>query len=220
MKYSEVLARLQNLTGLIPSQSQLCDITGVKQSAMSNRAKENSAFKQSDIQKLNDFYGINLYTNTLENNHKNIKNDVCITPQSDKVLIDYYPDVLVSCGNGIYFLGETKEQMTVPKKLIKGYSDSYKYVIVTAFSDSMQPEIKPNDLLIVRMIEMENIIDNHIYIFCHDEKLYCKYLSDNVGQVIIKSANHEYPTRYLEKEQLEDFRLVGEVCGCFRKFNE
>lgn len=216
MKYSEVLARLQNLIGLIPSQSQLCDITGVKQSAMSNRAKENSAFKQSDIQKLNDFYGINLYTNTLENNHKNIKNDVCVTPQSDKVLIDYYPDVLVSCGNGIYSLGETKEQMTVPKKLIKGYSDSYKYVIVTAFSDSMQPEIKEKDMLIVRVAEMENIIDNHIYIFCHEGRFYCKYLSYNLGQVIVRSLNPEYPTRYIEKENLENFELIGEVCGIFR----
>lgn len=212
MRYNVLLERLQNLIKYKPSQSEIGKIIGLAQTAISGRANRNSNFSDEEVELLNEHYNINLFAQTTQN-------ALSIT-QSDKVLIDYYPDVLVSCGNGIYFLGETKEQMTVPKKLIKGYSDSYKYVIVTAFSDSMQPEIKPNDLLIVRMIEMENIIDNHIYIFCHDEKLYCKYLSDNVGQVIIKSANHEYPTRYLEKEQLEDFRLVGEVCGCFRKFNE
>ena len=199
MKYNEVLACLQNLTKEKPTQQALADVLGVGQTAIAGRARRNTEFSDDEIKMLEKSFNV-----------------IFPLPDSDKIKIDYYPDVLVSCGNGIYFLGETKEQMTVPKKLIKGYSDSYKYVIVTAFSDSMQPEIKPNDLLIVRMIEMENIIDNHIYIFCHDEKLYCKYLSDNVGQVIIKSANHEYPTRYLEKEQLEDFRLVGEVCGIFR----
>lgn len=203
MRYSELISTLQKLINRKPSQKELGNIIGKAQTAISGRAERDSEFSDDEIKLIEQAYNVLIQTDS-----------------NDKIKIDYYPDVLVSCGNGIYFLGETKEQMTVPKKLIKGYSDSYKYVIVTAFSDSMQPEIKPNDLLIVRMIEMENIIDNHIYIFCHDEKLYCKYLSDNVGQVIIKSANHEYPTRYLEKEQLEDFRLVGEVCGCFRKFNE
>lgn len=82
----------------------------------------------------------------------------------------------------------------------------------------MQPEIKPNDLLIIRIIDSEPIIDNHIYVFCHDERLYCKYLSYNVGQIIVRSANKDYPIRYIEKESINDFRLCGEVCGHFRNY--
>jgi phage repressor protein C with HTH and peptisase S24 domain len=202
MKYNEVLACLQNLTKEKPTQQAIADVLGVGQTAIAGRARRNTEFTDDEIKMLEKSFNV-----------------IFPSPDGDKIQVDYYPDVLVSCGNGIYSLGESKEQMTVPKKLIKGYSDSYKYVIVTAFSDSMQPEIKEKDMLIVRIAEMENIIDNHIYIFCHEGRFYCKYLSYNLGQVIVRSLNPEYPTRYIEKENLENFELIGEVCGIFRNVN-
>lgn len=202
MRYSKLIDTLQKLINRKPSQAELGKIIGLAQTAISGRANRDSEFSEDEIKLIEQAYNV-----------------LIVTDSNDKIKIDYYPDVLVSCGNGIYSLGETKEQMTVPKKLIKGYSDSYKYVIVTAFSDSMQPEIKEKDMLIVRVAEMENIIDNHIYIFCHEGRFYCKYLSYNVGQVIVRSLNPEYPTRYIEKENLENFELIGEVCGIFRNVN-
>lgn len=202
MRYSKLIDTLQKLINRKPSQAELGKIIGLAQTAISGRANRDSEFSDDEIKLIEQAYNV-----------------LIVTDSNDKVKIDYYPDVLVSCGNGIYSLGETKEQMTVPKKLIKGYSDSYKYVIVTAFSDSMQPEIKEKDMLIVRVAEMENIIDNHIYIFCHEGRFYCKYLSYNLGQVIVRSLNPEYPTRYIEKENLENFELIGEVCGIFRNVN-
>lgn len=202
MRYSKLIDTLQKLINRKPSQAELGKIIGLAQTAISGRANRDSEFSEDEIKLIEQAYNV-----------------LIVTDSNDKIKIDYYPDVLVSCGNGIYSLGETKEQMTVPKKLIKGYSDSYKYVIVTAFSDSMQPEIKEKDMLIVRVAEMENIIDNHIYIFCHEGRFYCKYLSYNLGQVIVRSLNPEYPTRYIEKENLENFELIGEVCGIFRNVN-
>lgn len=202
MRYSKLIDTLQKLINRKPSQAELGKIIGLAQTAISGRANRDSEFSDDEIKLIEQAYNV-----------------LIVTDSNDKIKIDYYPDVLVSCGNGIFSLGETKEQMTVPKKLIKGYSDSYKYVIVTAFSDSMQPEIKEKDMLIVRVAEMENIIDNHIYIFCHEGRFYCKYLSYNLGQVIVRSLNPEYPTRYIEKENLENFELIGEVCGIFRNVN-
>ena len=204
MQYSVLLERLQNLINYIPSQAELCKVVGIKQSTMGNRQTRNSQFSDDEIKKINSYYGIDIYTgNTISD--------------TLSVLLDYFPDFLVSCGNGVFALDETKEKITVPKELIKGYSPSQKYFIVTAFSDSMQPEIKEKDMLIVRMTEMENIMDNHIYMFRHDGRFYCKYLSYNVGQLIIKSANPEYPTRHIEKEDLENFELIGEVVGLMRE---
>lgn len=220
MKYSEVLARLQNLTGLIPSQSQLCDITGVKQSAMSNRAKENSAFKQSDIQKLNDFYGINLYTNTLENNHKNIKNDVCITAQSDKVLIDYYPDVCGSCGNGVFQFSTRKEQITIPRNAFWGHlSKSKEYFVINAYGNSMEPFICDKDKLIIETWQGEQIVDNKAYLFAYKDELFIKRLAKNVDQLMIIPENKDYDIRKLEGEQLKDVNIIGQVVGLMRSMN-
>lgn len=65
MKYNTVLARIQNLTGLTPSQAELCKITGIKQNTMSNRANRDSDFTVGEIDLLNSYYGINIITNEL-----------------------------------------------------------------------------------------------------------------------------------------------------------
>lgn len=206
MRYSTVLDRLQNLTNRKISQAELCRILNVKQSAMGNRQNRDSNFSEEEIAELNNYYSVDIYT------------EITKSDSIEHVTLDYYPDIEVSCGNGIIPFGETKEKMSIPVGLIKGYSKNKKYVIVSATSDSMQPEIKPNDMLIIRLTDSETIIDNHIYVFCYNERLYCKYLSYNVNQIIVRSANKDYPTRFIENENINDFRLCGEVCGHFRSY--
>ncbi len=70
MQYKEILERLNKLLGYAPSQSRICEITGVKQSTMSQRLKDNSRFKTEEIDKLNNYFGINLYTCEINNNIK------------------------------------------------------------------------------------------------------------------------------------------------------
>lgn len=102
MKYNIVLARIQNLTGLIPSQAELCKITGIKQNTMSNRANRDSDFTVGEIDLLNSYYGINIITNE--------------THSEQTVSVDYYPDVFGSCGGGAFVLSERKEKIQVPVK--------------------------------------------------------------------------------------------------------
>ena len=205
MKYNDVIDRLQNLTLTKINTTEIADILNVPVRTLYTRSYRNSEVSTGELKKLEEFYNVNLFNITTQANQ-------------DSVTIDYYPDVLVSCGNGIFSLGETKEKMTVPKHFIKGYSDAQKYIIVTAFSDSMQPKIEEKDLLIVRLTNFEEIIDNHIYVFCHEGRFYCKYLSYNVGQIIVKSENPDYPTRYIEKDNLCNFELIGEIVGLMRDF--
>lgn len=210
MKYNEVLDRLQKLINREVSQSELIEATGTAQSTMSNRCIRNSEIPADDIQKINIYFGVNIFENSITN--------VISSDYIEKVTLDYYPDLDFSCGNGLMPFSEAKEQMTIPVSLIKGYRKERKYIIVNAKSDSMVPEIKPNDLLIIRMIDTEPIIDNHIYIFCYDERLYCKYLSWNIHQIIVRSANPDYKTQLIEKENINLFQLYGEVVGHFRYY--
>lgn len=133
------------------------------------------------------------------------------------VTLDYYPDVMASCGKGNYIDTVTKEKLTIPLQAINNYSASNKYTVIKATSDSMLPEIKPNDYLVVQH-NVENIIDNHIYIFSYEGELYCKYLSNNLGQIVVRSANSVYPIRYIEGEKLNAFKLIGEVKAHLREY--
>ena len=206
MNIIDVQTKIQNLTKTKVSLSQIGEVLGVSRAAMSKRAKLGSDIGVDELKQIENFYNLSLFDVQTKNNN------------SEHVTLDYYPDIEVSCGNGIIPFGETKEKMTVPVSLIKGYSKNKKYVIVSATSDSMQPEIKPNDMLIIRVTDTDTIIDNHIYVFCYEDRLYCKYLSYNVNQIIVRSANKDYPTRFIEKENINDFRLCGEVCGHFRSY--
>lgn len=204
MLIDEKINSLQNLIKRKITYEELAPILGVESgNAIRNWKYRKRPLKDFEIQKIDEAFNI---TSTEQN----------IT--SDFVILDYYPDLDYSCGNGLIPFGYTKEKKRVPVSLIKGYSKHKRFVVVNAKSDSMMPEIKPNDLLIIRVIDAEPIIDNHIYVFCHDERLYCKYLSYNVGQVIVRSANKDYPIRYIEGENLETFKLHGEVCGHFRSY--
>lgn len=196
----ELIKRNINMT-----DSEIAGVWGMDAASFSRKKKAGTEIKYKNIEQIENKLNISFTSETIINNIPTIT-------------LDYFPDIEVSCGNGILPFAATKEKMTIPVSLIKGYSKNNKYAIVSATSDSMQPEIKPNDMLIIRVTDSDTIIDNHIYVFCYNERLYCKYLSYNVNQIIVRSANKDYPTRFIEKENINDFRLCGEVCGHFRSY--
>lgn len=208
----QALECLQNLTNAKISQEEFGKALGTGRANISLRIKNNSKLTREEIEKLEKYFKVEYK----EIHSLSLDEVEALKSGKNFVTLDYFPDIEVSCGNGIIPFGETKEKITVPVNLIRGYSKNNKYVIVSATSDSMQPEIKPNDMLIIRVTDSDTIIDNHIYVFCYNERLYCKYLSYNVNQIIVRSANKDYPTRFIEKENINDFKLCGEVCGLMR----
>ena len=88
MKYSVVLDRLQNLINYTPNQSELCKITGVKQSTMSVRSTRDSDFTSDEIVMLNKYYKINLFAN-----EGLISNNITNTFQPDRIEINYWEDL-------------------------------------------------------------------------------------------------------------------------------
>lgn len=88
MKYSVVLDRLQNLINYTPNQSELCKITGVKQSTMSVRSTRDSDFTSDEIVMLNKYYKINLFAN-----EGLISNNITNTFQPDRIEINYWSEL-------------------------------------------------------------------------------------------------------------------------------
>lgn len=177
-------------------------IWGMDASVYSRKKKEGSKIKDKNIKQIEQYFNISL-TN--------------LTIKTEGIKLDYYPDVKASCGKGNYIDTEAKEQIIIPPQAINNYSVHNTYTVIKATSDSMAPEIKPNDNLVIQH-NIEGIIDNHIYIFSFKGKLFCKYLSNNLGQIIVRSANSVYPIRYIEGSDLNEFRLIGEVKAHIREY--
>lgn len=206
MKYNTVLTRIQNLTGLTPSQAELCKITGIKQNTMSNRANRDSDFTIDEIDLLNSYYGINIITNE--------------TQAEETVSVDYYPEVFGSCGGGTLVVSEQKELIQVPKKFFRAFSPVKKYSVIKAKGESMRPTLQPDDKLIIEHCGGEQIIDNDIYIFCYKDEIFVKRLVKNVDEIIILSDNNEsiYRPRFIEKEEINNIIIIGRIVGLMREF--
>lgn len=212
MRYNEVVEYLQNLTNGDFSQSEIGRIIGKTRATINSRKINNSAFAPEEIAQIRKYYERKMnYTRSLTSS---VQNPIQYLDASDEITLDYYPEIEISCGNGIEPLNGTKEQITISLNAIKGFSRGATYTVVNAVSDSMTPEIQPKDLLIVE--HCQQIKDNHIYIFIYEGSLYCKYLSNNLGQIIVRSANELYPVRYIENT--DEFYLIGEVKGHIRNY--
>lgn len=202
MHYNELISTLQNLIKYKPSQQQLADILNIRQTAISGRAQRNSEFSEEEIQKIENAFNVSL---------TNSNNDI------DGY---YYPDIFGSCGGGSFILSEVKEPVKIPITLISHFSKNKTYSIINAIGDSMTPTINNKDKLIVEHCENEQIKDNQVYIFCYNNEIYVKRLVKNIDEIIVKSDNLDpiYRPRIIEKEDMNNIYIIGEIVGLMRNF--
>ena len=140
------------------------------------------------------------------------------TVEEDEENIDmaYYEDVYGSCGLGSFVFSEAKQIIQVPKKIVLDYSGFKTYSVINASGDSMQPQIQDKDRLIVEHWNGEQITDNRVYIFRFKDQIFIKRLVLNLDQIVVKSDNKEYQTRYIEAPQADDFQIIGKIVGLMR----
>lgn len=209
MQYSKVLDRLQNLINYKPSQAELCQILGVKQSTMSNRSSRDSDITSDEIVKLNNYYNINLFTS---DNHN--YNTVSF-PTGDRIEISYWQELpeelknprIVSC----WFDREIIENAW-------GMAADH-LCIVPMIGDKMTRywyPIRANDILIVDTSK-DYIMGNGVYFATsrNNTRFWIREM-----QVLLNNdiefkgfSPSGDTTKVFTKEQLDevDFRLIGKV---------
>lgn len=203
MRNSVVFNTLQNLIPDPITQTDIRNIIGISQPAMSNRVKRDSEYTDEEIQKIEEFFGVSLRNNT----H--------IT-ESDVIKIDYYPDIYASCGNGCIVFDESKEKLTIAKNTIPYYSPDEKYFVVTCKGSSMSPILEDDDKAIIQQWQGEQIIDDRIYLFSYNSELFIKRLVKNLDQIVVISENKTFENRIVTKK--DEFRIIGQIVGMFRGF--
>ena len=124
-------------------------------------------------------------------------------------------DVSASCGNGVYVYDESQTAVyPISEFLLKALGASVSETdIIFASGDSMLPEIKDGDALMVDKSKRD-IIDGQIYIIRSDGQLLCKRLQKIPPQKIkIVSDNPKYDPYYIDFSNVIDFDfdVVGRV---------
>lgn len=199
---TEALIEVSNQTNKKITYMDFAKVLGYTKQYLSQIKNEELTKKQKE--KLENFYKIDLSKNTK------------ITTE-DSIVLDYYPDMFGSCGNGVFALSPIKEQLIVPKKaFFTHFSPVKQYSVINAYGCSMQPFIFDKDKLIVEHYEGEQIIDNRPYIFCYKDEIFIKRLVKNVNQLIIIPENKEYDTIKLVGQELENVSIIGQIVGLMR----
>lgn len=209
-KIGQVAMKLKNLTSLLTNalgapvnQSMLAQSLGITRQTISNRVKNDSELTVSELAKIEKYFNVNI-TNQVKG------------LSSDDILINYYPDVFASCGNGAVVFSDNKEVVSMPGALLTNYSRNKTYSMIHARGDSMSPFIDDDDKLIVEHSEGEQIIDNKIYVFCYKNEFFVKRLAKNVDELIVKSDNSAYAQRTIISKELDDVLVLGRVVGVIR----
>jgi len=203
MKLGELLTILVDKSGSEINQSDLAQSLGITRQTVSNRIKNGSEVTVSEFDKVEKFFNVRLN----------------MTPsfsENSVIVMDYYPEVFVSCGLGAITFSEEKYPMVISKDLVSNYSDTKNYSVIIAKGDSMQPFINSNDKLIIEQTETNAIEDNKVYVFCYKQELFVKRLSKNIDEIVIKSDNPEYRTRIISLSDIPELIILGKVVGLLR----
>lgn len=191
------------------SQDELARIIGVDQKTISHWE---NGINEPQLNKLRIFcnnFNVPLSYFTGETQHA----------LADVVYVDFYPDVYASCGRGGLIASENKETLALPINLIPTKIKNNKnYSIIKVRGNSMAPEIKDGDLVLIEHYNGEQIIDNNIYLFMYENEVFVKRLSKNINEIIITSDNKDYPQIILRKEELNNLHVIGRVFGFARKY--
>ncbi len=210
MKHNELVATITKQTGKEPTQQEIADILGLTRNAISSRAFRDKEYSYSEVEKLESAFKINFSNQGfIDDMHDN----------GGEISVDYYPDVLASCGGGAFELSNIKEKIRIPKMCIEQYMPLVRYSVINAYGDSMQPTILSRDKLIVEFLESKVIKDNDIYIFYYNDRIFCKRLVQNIDSIVVISDNPDktiYPTSVIEKENMNDIHLIGRIVGLMR----
>lgn len=210
MRHNDILERFTKLNKPAPKQREIAEALSYQIGIIGKRASRNSEYNLEERIKLSEYFGIDL----LDDN-ENLR---LVLQKSDNnvVELDYFEDVFGSCGSGAFVLSEATQKIQVPMNIIEGYCRVKRYSVINAIGDSMQPFIHDRDLLIVEHYEGEQIRDNRIYVFRIGENIFIKRLVLNINQLVIKSDNREYEPRTIEKSDLEEVQIIGQIVGLMR----
>lgn len=179
------------------TQDELGKILGVSKQQISNIETGKSDLTDENKRILSEKFDLSL------------QSQMC--NQENYVSIDYYPDVIASCGPGGFEMSQECIKYDVPATLFPPSKNVKGYSMCHAKGNSMYPRIWDGDFVICEHKDNMKIENGEMYIFCFDDQIYLKRLTKNINQIVVESENPDFPTQYIEKDQMNDVHLIGHV---------
>lgn len=124
--------------------------------------------------------------------------------------IPFYPDIQASAGYGCFNDYGTLEYIEVPEDLAKTGN-----IAIRVVGDSMEPEIKDGDIIIVDTKNIDYIL-NKIIVVNYQGAVYLKKFVRDENDIYLKSINPYYPKIKITDQK--ELRIIGKLRSVMRYY--
>ena len=205
-KFDLFLRRVTEATG-INSQNELANALQINRSAIT-QAKKLNAIPPKWLLQLYRRYGLNP--------------DWLETGRGSKYLKDGYSDdfeyksvpkvkARLSAGGGSFEVGSHVESYYMfHKGWLKQKGASDKLVLMDIFGNSMEPELREGDTVLIDQSQ-KDIIAGAVYAIGVDDTIMVKRVEKHPNKLVLLSDSKDYTPIYLQSDELGNVRIIGKV---------
>ena len=209
MNLSQIIKDLQILTKQNVSQADIGRALNIDRSSVNIRVKRGTEVKLSDIEKIADYFRVDIGSLI----DKPFVNHI---PTDDYITVPVRGEVVASMGTGVEVYNETQTgTYQLGAKLLKDIGvNRNSCEMIFASGDSMMPTIEGGDSLLIDTSKTE-VYDGKIYCVRIDGQLYAKRLQkippNKIKVVSDNSAKYDAFYIDLTKDTEFDFCVIGEI---------
>lgn len=214
LQFNEFLKRVFTATG-IESQMELAAALGINRSAIT-QARKKGAVPDRWILGLYRKFGLN--PDWLENGIGSIflKNG-----PDDGEAFTYVPKVQarLCAGGGSFEVDDGVEgYYSFRQAWLKGKGSVDNMVLLDVFGNSMEPELKDGDTVLIDQ-DRTDIIAGAVYAVGIDDTIMVKRIEKHPNSLMLLSDNTRYAPISLEREEMESVRILGKVIWACRELH-
>ena len=192
MRIKEIHEILQkNKNGKVTQNDIACAI-GTSRANVSKLFAKNSFINDEKIEKIEKYF------------------DVKIRVIPEILQIDYFPDEIAAVKKGELIFSDKSVKTMIPQTFLNVEKDS-KYIMCNSKDNSMAPYIMSGDFVIIALKRETKIFNNKVHAFIYNDEFYIRRLSKNINQIIVKSDNKDFPTQYIEKGEMKNLHILGQI---------
>ena len=211
-KFESFLQRVFEATG-ITSQNELASALKINRSAITQARKKNSIPDKWILQLYRSF-GLNPAWVETGAGHTFLKKSTVSDSEFKNI-----PKVKarLSAGSGSFEVGsEIEGYYAFRKEWLSTKGSINKMVLMDIFGNSMEPEIKDGDTILVDESQ-KDILAGAIYAVGIDDTIMVKRLEKHPNKLVLLSDNKDYSPIYLQASEINNVRIIGKVIWICRE---
>lgn len=226
-RVDQLIERIMDATG-IASQSDLAAALGINRSGITHARKKNQ-IPDKWILKLYRKYGFDpkwietgtgpVFIKSNSTDTGGLDHSVIQDPVSGNQM-RFVPKVsarLCAGGGSFDTDSDVREHLCFNAAWLSAKGSASRMVAMEVFGNSMAPEIKEGDTLLIDQSQTE-IFAGAIYAVGVEDTILVKRIEKHPNKLVLCSDNRDYASIYLEKDEMDGARIIGKVIWSSREY--